>query len=428
MSVEDSLFRLFKYSDPNTVLDMFKPYLGQCISEIDVRYAFGHVLAEDIYSPIDRPFLDISHVDGYAIRSIDTKGASSRNPISLKVVKGVDPRNAHEYTIKEGEAVFVETAYPLPRGADAVVPVESVRREGDMIYIYREVKRGSDVFRKGTDFRKGEKIASKGDYINPSIQKALMDLGIKYIKVFCRPRIAIIGVGSELTDEIVAPSTSKITASSSFFLKHILEYYGAKIAYMGLAKDDPNDLVSVINYLLRKRIDLIITIGGVSMGPRDFTWITIYQYYRPKIFFRGLKTHPGRSTSGTLVEGIPIINLPGLPQSTLSGTLFIILPIINYMYGRGFHVKLPFIDVEIEDDYVFDKYMGFYRLRFLKVNYSEGKAKIIRGLGSYHVSVFTRSDAFTIIEPGVKSISKGERIRAYYLEPIYKYNNTTTYT
>ena len=427
MSVEDSLFRLFKYSDPNTVLDMFKPYLSPCISEIDVRYALGYVLAEDIYSPIDRPFIDISHVDGYAIRSIDTQGASSMKPIKLKVVKGVDPRNAHKYTIKEGEAVFVETAYPLPVGADAVVPVESVKRKGDMIYVYREIKSGLDVFRKGSDFKKGEKIASKGDYINLSIQKALMDLGIKYVKVFCRPRIAIIGVGSELTDEIVTPSTSKITASSSFFLKHILEYYGAKIAYMGLAKDDPNDLISKINYLLRKRIDLIITIGGVSMGPKDFTWITIYQFYRPRIFFRGLKAHPGRSTSGTLVEGTPIINLPGLPQSTLSGTLFIILPIINYMAGHGFSVKLPFIDVRIDDDYVFDKYVGFYRLRFLKIDYNKNRASIIRGLGSYHVSVFIKSNAFTIIKPGVKTIPKGEKIRAYYLEPIYNYDNLTKY-
>lgn len=428
MSIEDRLPRLYKYSDPVDVLEMFKPYIRLSTSELDIRYAYGYVLAEDIYAPIDRPFTDISHVDGYAVRSIDTRGASSRNPVKLKVVDTVDPRNAHKYVLGEGEAVFVETAYPLPVNADAVVPVESVRREGNIVYVYREIKSGSEVFRKGSDFRMGEKVASRGDVINPSIQRILMDLGIKYVKVYRRPRVAIIGVGSELTDEVVEPSTSKITASSSYFLKHILEHQGAKIAYMGLAKDDPNDLISMINYLLRKRIDLIITIGGVSMGPRDFTWITIYQYYRPKIFFRGLRTHPGRSTSGILVEGIPIINLPGLPQSTLSGTLFIILPIINYMYGRGFHVKLPFIDVEIDDDYVFDKYMGFYRLRFLKINYNEGKAKIIRGLGSYHVSIFTRSDAFTIIKPGVKSISKGERIRAYYLEPIYKYNNTKTYT
>lgn len=427
MDIEYDLSRLYKYSDPRVVLEILKPFISQRIVEVDVRYSLGYVLAEDICSPIDRPFHDISHVDGYAIRSIDTRGASSKNPAVLRVVKKVDPRNAHEYIIREGEAVFVETAYPLPRNADAVVPVESVRRENDIVYIYGEVERGTNVFKKASDFKKDEIIAFKGQYINPSIQKSLMDLGVKYVKVFRKPRIAIISVGTELTWEIVTPSTTRITASSSIFLKSIFEYYGAKVAYMGLAGDDPMDLVSKINSLLRKRIDLIITIGGVSMGPKDFTWITLYHYYRPKVFFRGLKVHPGRSTSGVVVEGTPIINLPGLPQSTLSGSIFVILPLINYMVGKGFDVKLPSIMVRINDSYVFDKYIGFYRLRFLKINYNKGLTSIIRGLGSYHVSVFTRSNAFTVIKPGIKRLSKGERIKAYFIEPIFKYDNRSSY-
>ncbi len=421
----ERLDRLYRYSDPVDVLEMFRAYLEPRVQEIDTRYSYGYVLAEDIYSPIDRPFTDISHVDGYAVRSIDTRGASSRNPVRLRVVRDVDPRNAHRYRLGTGEAVFVETAYPLPEGADAVVPVESVRREDDTVVIYREVSSGSDVFHRGSDFRNGEKIASRGDVIGLSLYRALMDLGVKRVKVYRRPRIAIVGVGSELTEEIVEPSTERITASSSYFLKHLLEHHGARVVYTGLAKDDPADLVSKINYLLRKRIDLIVTIGGVSMGPKDFTWITLYRYYAPKVFFRGLKIHPGRSTSGLLAGDTPVINLPGLPQSTLAGTLFLLLPMINYMLGRGFNIELPYTMAYFDKDYIFDKYIGFYRLRFLKIDYDSGKAEMIRGLGSYHVSIFLKSDAFTIVEPGVKELNKGSRIKAYFLEPLFTYNRKT---
>lgn len=411
--------KLYKYMDPFKAVEKLSYGLGACgVEEVDVRNSVGRVLAEDVVASRPRPWANLSHVDGYAVRSTDTKGASSTSPVRLRVVRGVDPRNAGEYRIGVGEAVFVETGYPVPEGADAVVPVESTRVIEGSIYVYRPMKSGENIVPKGSDVAGGEVIAKKGYRVTPVLQKLLIDLGIPFVKVYKKPRVAIVPTGDEVVDEVVV-SPIKTPMSTAYLVKNILEYWGCSIVDTVKSRDDPGELVEIVNSLLGKT-DVIATIGGVSMGPRDYTWITLYKHYKPDRYVRGLMVHPGRSTSGLRIGGKVVVNLPGLPQSTVSGLVFLLLPILLKMQGIE-RLKLPYLTAKLGGRVEVKQYQSFYRIRYARIDYDKMEAIVWPEIESYNVSPLLRSDGFVVIPPGTIVLEKGVSIRIYFLEPLHRY-------
>ncbi|MCD6488927.1 MAG: molybdopterin molybdotransferase MoeA, partial [Desulfurococcales archaeon] len=422
MGIESVKEKLYKYIDPREAINILLNGVSRTSTEvIDVRHALYRVLAEDIISPVDRPWTHLSHVDGYAVISNDTINASSHKPVSLKLVRGIDPRNAWMYKIRYGEAVFVETGYPIPDGADAVVPVEAVRETGDNILVYRRYMKWENIIRKASDVKKNEVIAHKGSRITPGTQKLLIDLGVGDIKVYEKPRVSIIATGDEVVDQVTPHSTSKIPASSLYLLKNIVKYYGGVVEYTLIVNDDPSHLIDTINSIVNK-VDIIVTIGGVSMGPKDFTWISLYKHYRPKYYIRGLRIHPGRSTSGMVIYGKPVINLPGLPQSTIAGSIFLLIPILNWLQGLEPCIKIPYIEAWSKEQVVIEKYYGFHRIRYVFIDSKDLSVKIMAKFDSYHVSPIAKTDGLVIIPPNKKIIEAGEKVRVYFFKPIHQYS------
>ena len=413
--------KLYKYRYPQDVLTVLTSKIEPRVLEVDVRKSCYEVLAEDIYSPVNRPWADLSHVDGYAVIADDLKGASSHNPIKLKIVKNIDPRNAHLYTLKPGETVFVETGYPLPKNSNAVIPVESVRVTGDHMYVYHEIKENTNIITMASDFKKGELVVKKGTLVTPGLQKILIDLGIKRVKVYEKPRVALIAVGSEIVDEVVAPTTRKIPNSSSYLVKNVLEYYGAIVVEDLIVCDDQIEIINLVEKLVNKDIDLILTIGGVSLGPKDFTWSSLYNHFKPEIYFRGLRIHPGRSTSGMVINDKIIVNLPGLPQSTIAALIFIVIPLINYYRGLGAKIRLPYITLRNKEDVKIKRFYGFYRLRYVIIEQDKKQGKILSSIESYNISQLIRCQGFTIIYPNVHEIKRNVEIKVYFLPPLFEY-------
>ncbi len=412
------LEKLYRYVDPRRAVEILTQSIKTTTSmEIDIRKACFYTIAEDIYSPIDRPWTNISHFDGFAVRSSDTVGASSNTPIELKLVGNVDSRNAHLYALREKETVFVETGYPLPVNADAVIPVEAVKRHGDRILVYSSIDPGFHVISMGGDVSKGELILKKGAIITPAIQNLLVSLGISRVLVYRPPKTVIIAVGSELTDEVITPSTTRMPASSVYMVENTIKYYGGVIVEKTIIGDDGREIIEAV-YNVLDRADLIITIGGVSLGPKDLTWTSIYREFKPRYYVRGVKIHPGRATSGFNINGKVIVNLPGLPQSTFTGLFTIVLPILNYMLGRGRKLKLPFIKARSKRRYLIREYPSFYRLRFAIID--NGKVDlIVDGNSSYFIKPIALSDGFTLIPPNKTVIEENEELEVYTPQPFY---------
>jgi len=407
--------KLYKYVDPSRAVSILIEGYRRRIVRLRPDKSIGYITAEPIYAEIDRPYANLSHVDGWAVRSEDTRTASSENPVKLRVKEEIDSRRAGETVLAPGETVFVETGFPIPSNADAVIPVESTRRINGYVYIYAPVPRGYNVFPKGSDFRRGEELLPKGARITGYASKLLMDAGVWRVKVYDKPRIAVYSTGVELKEEPALPGQTYIPDSSRLFINKAVEMLGGKIIDTANIPDSSESIAGVIEEVLGDA-DLVITIGGVSMGPRDMTWTSIKNRIKYLEVFRGTKMHPGRSTSGFRTPTTSIINLPGLPQSTIAATLLILSPVIKYMAGGEPEALKPDYMVRLAEDYRSDKYLGFHRIRY--VDTREEGAAIIENNPIYNVSTPLRYAGITIIPPGKKP-SKNELIPVYRPQVIY---------
>ncbi len=407
--------KTFRYVDLIEIYNMIMNNIKTTNTvHIDIRDSYGYVLAEDIYSPYDRPVYNISHVDGYAIKYEDLKEATS-DQVKFKVVKGIDPRRAHEYELHKGEAVFIETGYPLPRGADTVIPIEDTFLINDYVVIPKKHMRGEHVFPRSTDYKKGELIIGKGTRITPFIIKALLDLGVGKIRVYRKPRVIIYSVGDELVDEPFRNEEWKLPMSTKYLDKYVIRYYGGQVIDEVKLPDNPRIIASRIRDDL-DRADLFITIGGVSMGPKDHSWISLYEEFKPKQYWRGTKIHPARSTSGIIVKDKLIINQPGLHQSSLSALFFLIVPVINYLQGLSLEPSYPFIKARVKNEYIDKKYIDHYRLRPVKV--FDEVAEIIDIMGSYYLRPLIESNGFIVLKPGIEYLRSNEIVNIFYMPPI----------
>ncbi len=406
----------FKYISLDEALEKIIHYsrLSPSVINIDVYRSLGYVLAEDVVSPISIPRDTIAHFDGYAVRSSDTLKASTVNPVRLKVVGRIDSIKEHNLSIREGETVYVVTGAKMPGGADALVPVERTRRYGESIEILEPVKKGEHVTFRGADIEAGESVQRRGDVIRPQTIKFLLDAGISRIKVYAKPRVAIIGVGDELTIRREEVDGKKLETSSTMIHYYVNEFGGIPTR-VNPVPDNPNQIIQVVKNSLRQN-DVCVTIGGVSLGPRDLCWTTLSKLPESIPIARGLRVQPGRATSIILLNGKPVIMLPGHIQSTISGAINILIPLLLYMQGLQSRDFFPKISAEMDEDLIVKEYSSFTRIRFVKL-FKDGdryRARAILGDSSM-IRPLILSNGFIKIPEKVEKINRGSIVEVYLL-------------
>jgi len=384
------------------------------VEMLDVRDAIEYVLAEDIHSERDIPQNDIAHFDGYAIRSEDTKLASLKNPLRFKIVKEIKlTEQGSDYEISSGEVIYVPTGCELPQNADAIVPVESVKREGDYIILTRPIAKGFHVIHKGSDIRKNELVLRKGTVILGQHIKVLLDSGIFEVPVYKKPRVVVMPIGSELTND--SNEHHKKLETHSYLISYLIEKNGGIAMQKAPIPDDPILISKEVEEAL-ENYDIIVTIGGASVGKMDFTWNEAKRIRKPRLEIRGIKVHPGRVTSVVLFER-PIIMLPGLIQSTLSGTIFILLPLIRFLAGLSPSPLYPKFVGRVKSVIKIPEYKPFKRVRFVKriesISNEKGKFIDLLRYESFHSSVLLKADGIIIIPENIDEISPNETLTIY---------------
>ena len=329
MKVEDALKLLFE--------NMIPPKIES--EEIYVEESIGKISYEDIISQVDIPPFNRSAVDGYAVISSDTVGASITNPISLKIVgeikAGDNPENIK--SINKGEAVIIYTGAPLPKGSDAVVMAEDATYKGDLVEINKAVAPYQNVSKIGEDFSKGKIIVKKNTIIKPWHIGAIVSAGIKKIIVQKPLNVAILSTGNEIA-EPNEDSKGKIINSTKPLLKSMIMSFGCKPIDFGTVNDDIETIKEKIE-LASKVSDLIITTGGTSVGNYDLVTDAILKINGSKILFNGVRMRPGKPTSGAVINGKPIIMLSGFPVAAVSAFYAFIFPTINFMRNTNEEIE-----------------------------------------------------------------------------------------
>ncbi len=295
--------------------------------------AHNRVLAEDVVSALDIPPFNRSTVDGYAVKAADTFGAEESNPVALKVCGMVHIGEPPTVSVGKGEAAEIVTGAPIPEGADAVVMVEDTNREKAVVSVYGSVTSSENVMRKGADIRKGSTVLKKGQVLGSREIGVLAALGKAQVKVRCVPTVAVLSTGGEVTEPGEKLPAGKIYDINAYSLSTAVLESGGKPVYAGVVPDEQAELRAALERALASA-DMVITSGGVSVGPKDLMPQTVAALGEPGLIVCGVAMKPGKPTTVALVGEKPVFALPGHPTSALLQFHLLVRPVIQLWAGR----------------------------------------------------------------------------------------------
>ena len=269
----------------------------------------GRVLAEDIVADCDLPPFDRSQMDGYAIRSRDTRHV----PINLKIVGESAAGRGWHKELKRGEAVRIMTGAPVPAGADAIQQIELTKEYDSIVSLIDRVPKGQFIVEKGKEIRAGDTIITAGSLITPAMVAPPAAFGYSRARVAKRPKIAIISTGSEIVEVGKKPRRDQIRDSNSVLLKSLCEQAGGIVVSCTRALDDLAGLIERIE-IDAANADVVITTGGVSVGKYDLTKEAFVRA-GAKIHFDRIALKPGKPAVVAKRRKKIFFGLPGNPVS-----------------------------------------------------------------------------------------------------------------
>jgi putative molybdopterin biosynthesis protein len=303
------------------------------IEEISLLEAYNRILTEDMASALDIPPFNRSTVDGYAVKAEDTFGAEENQPIKLKVCGVVNVGEPPKISVAKGETAEIVTGAPVPEGADAVVMIEDTDRENDELSVYSAVTREENVMKKGTDIKKGETVLKAGQVLGSREIGVLAALGIAKVKVHMVPSVAVLSTGAEVTEPGKKLPLGKIYDINAYSLSVAVLESGGKPVYLGVVPDDKIELRKALEHALACA-DMVITSGGVSVGPKDITPQIVDSLGKPGLIVCGIAVKPGKPTTIALIGKKPVFSLPGHPTSALLMFHLLARPVIQLLSGR----------------------------------------------------------------------------------------------
>jgi molybdopterin molybdotransferase len=379
---------------------------------VEVDESCGRILAEDVTAPHDLPICDRAAMDGYAVRSIDTAGASSANPVRLMIAGKLFPSDGpFPPKIVRGQCIYTSTGAPLPEGSDAVVQVEKTRLVEEAIEVLQPVPTNANVSVKGEEVKQGVTLFKQGDVVGPQDIGMLLALGFRSVRVVRKPNVGIISVGDELANAYEEPQ-DRVVNDHAYIVAQLLRQLGAEPRILGVVRDDPQLIEAKISGALRDA-DFVITIAGSSVGTRDFVPDVVGSLGRTA--FHGVAIAPGKVTGLGIVDEKPVVMLPGYLMSALAGFYMFVVPLVNLLLGLDVNRGLPVVEAKLKTPARSKR--GLERFQLLQLSRHDSSylaAPIEAKLAS--MMDLSKANAYTIISKG-QVLREGERVVATLLAP-----------
>jgi molybdenum cofactor synthesis domain-containing protein len=374
------------------------------VEEVGISDAYGRFLAEDVISNIDVPSCDIAHFDGYALRSSDVAQASPANPIRLKIKARLYPSTKELISLGPGEAAYITTGSPMPAGADGVLPVEASVVKGEYLEVRYRVRPGDHVIKAGSDVKQGEVILRRGHRLRGQDIALLALMGFTKVKVFSKPRVCIIPIGDELADESRVLKPGEVPCNHALMIGSFASRDGGVPLYFARVPDDPF-LISEAVLRAASSSDLVLTIGGASRGEKDLVSTAISRIDGAKIVFHGMMTRPGRQTGFAVVDGKPLVILPGLVQSTIIGYQLIARSVMFKL--MGLEVNDLTTKARMACDLRLPQPRGFKRVVFVELERNGNCYRAWPLIGeSALLSIPVRAHGYVLFDEGLDGVEK----------------------
>jgi len=373
----------------------------------------GLVVAQDIVAHDDIPPFANSAMDGFALRSQDSRFQNGVPP-RLRVTGGVAAGYVADHAVEEGTAMRVMTGAPIPPGADSVIQIELTRYDGPestWVEVQQEVAPNNNVRPAGEDMHKGQVIMQRGTEIGPWEIGILATLGYANVPVIRRPRVAILGTGDEVIDVDEPLRPGKIRNSNSYLLEAAVHRAGAEAHRLGVAEDTVDSLRE--KFREAATYDLILTSGGVSVG--DFDLVKDIMAEQGNINFWRINMRPGKPVAFGHIGSVPLLGLPGNPVSTAVTFELFGRPVLRKMQGHTRLLK-PQIPVVVEDG-VRDRAMRRHYVRaHVEWHDDHFVARTTGNQGSNLMTSLLRANAFVIVPEGGVALQPGDTAKAMMLD------------
>jgi len=396
------------------VLEYFAPVE---VVSVPLGRAAGWVLAVEIHAPMDLPPFSNSSMDGFALRTADSQGATPEAPAILKVIADIPAGQTSQVQVGPGQAVRIMTGAPLPAGSDAVIPVEDTdfhhRQAGisapPQVQLFRPVKVGENVRPHGQDVSQGDLVLRAGVRLRPQEIGFLAMLGIDQVEAYRLPRVAIFSSGDELLPAGAPLAPGKIYDANTYTLMALVARYGGEAVNLGIAADRESAVEACLEQAVAAGADLILSSAGVSVGAFDFVRSVVEKHGH--LNFWRVNMRPGKPFTFGHYRQSPFIGLPGNPVSAFVGFMVFVRPVLEKLAGLA-RQEPPRRRVVLAEDIHSDGRESYLRA---VIHQEDGRwiARLTGHQGSGNMRSLVQANALLLIPSGVKFLPVGSEVEAW---------------
>jgi molybdopterin molybdotransferase len=373
------------------------------VETVDLWSAAGRVLAHDVTSCVNVPGFARSMMDGFAVRSEETYGATSYNVLPLRILGTCLPGQPYSQPVGPGEAVRIMTGAPLPTGADAVLPVEQTQVEGDTLLATDQVSRGKHVGQIGEDVRQGDVILTAGRQLRPQDLGVLSSIGIGQITVVRQPRVRILITGNELLPAGTVPEGHRIADANGPMLAALVTRDGGEAIISGIIPDQPDAILAALS----EPADVVLVSGGSSVGQEDYVPKLLAE--RGELAIHGVAMRPSSPAGMGRLDRKLVFLQPGNPVSCLCAYDFFAGRAIRTLSGKSH--AWPYDTRRCTLNRKLVSTVG--RVDYARVIVRNGEAEPLAISGAAVLSSTTRADGFVIVPADSEGYPPGAEVDVY---------------
>lgn len=370
--------------------------------------SYGRILAADLTATDDVPLFTKSAMDGFAIRSEDSAGASGEARIAFKVVEEIPAGASSDYVLAPNEAFRIMTGAEVPKSADAVVMFEQAKETADGFTVRKAFSPDENIALQGEECKRGDVIVPEGTFVNPGTVATLATFGYSSVEVYRQPVVGIMSTGSELLDVDAPPERGKIRNSNGPMIQSQLKRMNIDGRLYKLEEDDLDTLTARVREMLSE-VDAVITTGGVSVGDYDHL-PGLYKNLGAIELFNKVGMRPGSVTTVSVLGDKPLFGLSGNPSACYSGFELFVRPALLKMMGHD-KIYAPVVEGVLDED--FSKANPFTRFIRAELEYRDGRV-MARPSGfnkSNAVTSIAKSNGVIVLPGGTRGFEKGNAVR-----------------
>lgn len=374
---------------------------------VPLHRAAGRTLAVDLASLRTQPPFAASAMDGYAVRAADVTAVPAR----LSLIGTSAAGHAFAGAVRPGECVRIFTGAPLPAGADAILIQENARANGDQIEALSTVAAGRFVREAGLDFREGEILLQAGRQLAPSAVALAAAMGHAALPVARRPRVAILATGDELVRPGEPSRPDQIVASNTYAVAAIAERAGAEAIDLGIAGDDLAALSAAIDAAKEARADVLVTLGGASVGDHDLVQRALSAQGWQLGFWR-IAMRPGKPLMHGRLSAMAVLGLPGNPVSSIVCALIFLAPLVRALSGDPDAAEIATLPARLGSDLpANDERQDYLRARLATADDGTLVASPFPRQDSSMLRLMAEAEALVVRAPHAPAARAGEPCR-----------------